>query len=206
MATRLRLQRHGKKGKPFYHVVAADARAPRNGRFIEKVGTYNPNTNPATIELNHDRALHWLQVGAEMSDTVRALMKYKGVVYHNHLLNGARKGAFTEEEAQKRFETWMREKQSKVDAKVAQLAGESQAAFEARMKAEKEVNEKRAAEIKAAEDALKAEAEAEAKAAADAEAAAKAEAEAAEAPAEDAAESEEEAPAAEENSEDKPAE
>ena len=206
MATRLRLQRHGKKGKPFYHVVAADARAPRNGRFIEKVGTYNPNTNPATIELNHDRALHWLQVGAEMSDTVRALMKYKGVVYHNHLLNGARKGAFTEEEAQKRFETWMREKQSKVDAKVAQLAGESQAAFEARMKAEKDVNEKRAAEIKAAEDALKAEAEAEAKAAADAAAAAKAEAEAAEAPTEDAAESEEEAPAAEENSEDKPAE
>ena len=194
MATRLRLQRHGKKGKPFYHVVAADARAPRDGRFIEKVGTYNPNTNPATIELNHDRALHWLQVGAEMSDTVRALMKYKGVVYHNHLLNGVKKGAFTEAEAQKKFEAWMREKQGKVDAKVAQLAGETQAAFEARMKAEKAINENRAAEIKAAEDALKAEAEAVAKAAEAEAAAAAAEAEAAEG----AEEVAEEAPAAEE--------
>jgi small subunit ribosomal protein S16 len=194
MATRLRLQRHGKKGKPFYHVVAADARAPRDGRFIEKVGTYNPNTNPATIELNHDRALHWLQVGAEMSDTVRALMKYKGVVYHNHLLNGVKKGAFTEAEAQKKFEAWMREKQGKEDAKVAQLAGETQAAFEARMKAEKAINENRAAEIKAAEDALKAEAEAVAKAAeAEAAAAAAEAAEGAEEVAEDASADEEKA-------------
>ena len=195
MATRLRLQRHGKKGKPFYHVVAADARAPRDGRFIEKVGTYNPNTNPATIEVNHDRALHWLQVGAEMSDTVRALMKYKGVVYHNHLLNGVKKGAFTEDEAQKKFEAWMREKQAKVDAKVAKLAGESQAAFEARMKAEKAINENRAAEIKAAEDALKAEAEAAAKAAEAEAAAAAAEAEAGSEEAAEEAPATEEAPA-----------
>ena len=96
MAVRLRLQRHGKKGKPFYHLVAADARAKRDGRFIEKLGTYNPNTNPATIEVVHDRALHWLQVGAEPSDTARAILKYSGAIYHNHLLNGVRKGALTE--------------------------------------------------------------------------------------------------------------
>ena len=101
MAVRLRLQRHGKKGKPFYHLVAADARAKRDGRFIEKLGTYNPNTNPATIEVVHDRALHWLQVGAEPSDTARAILKYSGAIYHNHLLNGVRKGALTEAEAQK---------------------------------------------------------------------------------------------------------
>lgn len=209
MATRLRLQRHGKKGKPFYHIVAADARAPRDGRFIEKVGTYNPNTNPATIDLNHERALYWLQVGAEMTNTTRALMKYKGVVYHNHLLNGVKKGAFSEAEAQKKFEAWMREKGDKIAAKVAKLAGESEAAFEARMKAEKAVNDARLAELAAVEAAAKAEEEAAAAAAkaeqdaAEAEAAAEAAAE--EAPAEEAAaeepaadaEGEAEAPAAE---------
>ncbi len=203
MATRLRLQRHGKKGKPFYHIVAADARAPRDGRFIEKVGTYNPNTNPATIELNHDRALHWLQVGAEMTNTTRALMKYKGVVFHNHLLNGVKKGAFSEAEAQKKFEAWMREKNDKVAAKVAKLAGESEAAFAARMKAEKAVNDARMAELAAIEAAAKAEEEAAAAAAAAeaAEAAAAAEAEAAEAaPAAEEAPAEE-APAAEEGGE-----
>ena len=125
MATRLRLQRHGKKGKEYYHVVAADARAPRDGRFIEKIGTYNPNTNPATIEVIHDRALHWLQVGAQMSDTVRALMKYKGVVYHNHLLNGVRKGAMTEAEAQTKFEAWMKEKSDKIQNKMDALSNDS---------------------------------------------------------------------------------
>jgi small subunit ribosomal protein S16 len=203
MATRLRLQRHGKKGKPFYHIVAADARAPRDGRFIEKVGTYNPNTNPATIDLNHDRALHWLQVGAEMTNTTRALMKYKGVVYHNHLLNGVKKGAFSEAEAQKKFEAWMREKNDKVAAKVAKLAGESEAAFAARMKAEKAVNDARLAELAAIEAAAKAEEEAAAAAVAAeaAEAAAAAEAEAAEeAPGVEEA-AEEEAPAVEEGGE-----
>ncbi|MBV42813.1 MAG: 30S ribosomal protein S16, partial [Crocinitomicaceae bacterium] len=150
MATRLRLQRHGKKGKAFYHVVAADARAPRDGRFIEKVGTYNPNTNPATIEVNHDRAVHWLQVGAEMSDTVRALLKYKGVVYHNHLLNGVRKGAMTEAEAQKRFEKWMSEKAAKVQGKIDQLNNESDKEKATRLAAEKAVNEAREAAQKAA--------------------------------------------------------
>ena len=108
MATRLRLQRHGKKGKPFYHIVAADARAKRDGRFIEKIGTYNPNTNPATIDVVHDRALYWLQVGAEMTHTARAILKYKGVVYHNHLLNGVKKGALTEEDAKHKLHEQMR--------------------------------------------------------------------------------------------------
>jgi small subunit ribosomal protein S16 len=161
MATRLRLQRHGKKGKPVYHIVAADSRAPRDGRFIEKVGTYNPNTNPATIDLVHDRALHWLQVGAEMSDTTRAILKYKGVVYHNHLLNGVKKGAFSAEQAQAKFEQWMREKEAKVQAKVQRLAGESEKAYAARLKAEQEVNAKRLADLRAAEDAIRAAAAAE---------------------------------------------
>ena len=161
MATRLRLQRHGKKGKPVYHIVAADSRAPRDGRFIEKVGIYNPNTNPATIDLVHDRALHWLQVGAEMSDTTRAILKYKGVVYHNHLLNGVKKGAFSAEQAQAKFEQWLREKEAKVQAKVQRLAGESEKAFAARLKAEQEVNAKRLADLRAAENAIRAAAAAE---------------------------------------------
>ena len=198
MATRLRLQRHGKKGKPFYHVVAADARAPRDGRFIEKVGTYNPNTNPATIEVKHDRALYWLQVGAEMSDTVRALMKYKGVVYHNHLLNGVKKGAFTEEEAQKRFEKWMADKNAKVQSKIDALASASDKEKAARLKAEQEVNAAREAAQQAAENAA-----AEAEAAAAAEAAGEAAAEAGE---EAPAAAAEEAPAAEAAAEETPAE
>ena len=193
MATRLRLQRHGKKGKPFYHVVAADARAPRDGRFIEKVGTYNPNTNPATIEVKHDRALYWLQVGAEMSDTVRALLKYKGVVYHSHLLNGVKKGAFTEEEAQKRFEKWMADKNAKVQSRIDALASASDKEKAARLKAEQEVNAAREAAQQAAENAA---AEAEAAAAAAA----------AQAAGEAAAETGEEAPAAEAAAEEAPAE
>ncbi|HBP45299.1 MAG TPA: 30S ribosomal protein S16, partial [Flavobacteriales bacterium] len=188
MATRLRLQRHGKKGKPFYHIVAADARAPRDGRFIEKIGTYNPNTNPATIEVKHDRALHWLQVGAEMSDTVRALMKYKGVIYHNHLVNGVKKGAFTEEEAQKRFESWMAEKNAKIQSKIEAIANDSDKEKAARLKAEQEVNAARETALKAAETA----------------AAQAAAAEAEEAPAEEAPA--EEAPAEEAPTEEAPAE
>ena len=193
MATKLRLQRHGKKGKPFYHIVAADARAPRDGRFIEKVGTYNPNTNPATIEVKHDRALHWLQVGAEMSDTVRALMKYKGVIYHNHLVNGVKKGAFTEEEAQKRFESWMAEKNAKIQSKIDALANESDKEKAARLKAEQEVNAARETALKAAETAAAQAAAAEAEEAPAEEAPAE-KAPAEEAPAEEAAE---EAPAEE---------
>ena len=170
MATRLRLQRHGKKGKPFYHIVAADARAKRDGRFIEKIGTYNPNTNPATIDVVHDRALYWLQVGAEMSHTARAILKYKGVVYHNHLLNGVKKGALTEEEANKKFEAWLHDKESKVTQKAGKIAAAAEEARAKALAAEKEVSEARAKDIASKQAELAAEAAA-AQAAAEAEAA-----------------------------------
>lgn len=150
MAVKLRLQRHGKKGKPFYHVVAADARAKRDGRFIEKVGTYNPNTNPATIELNFDRALYWVKVGAQPTDTCRALLSYKGVLMKDHLDRGVIKGAFSQEEADKRFEAWLAEKQNKVQSKVDGLAKTGSEEKAARLAAEKEVSDKRASEIAAA--------------------------------------------------------
>lgn len=106
MATRIRLQRHGRKGKPFFHIVVADSRAKRDGRFIEKLGTYNPITNPATIELNVDAAVKWLMTGAQPTDTARALLSYKGAYMKKHLLGGVAKGAFNEEEAEKRFAAW----------------------------------------------------------------------------------------------------
>jgi len=189
MAVRLRLQRHGKKGKPFYHLVAADARAKRDGRFIEKVGTYNPNTNPATIDVVHDRALHWLQVGAEPTETARAILKYTGVVFHNHLLNGVKKGALTEDEAQKRFEAWHNEKQAKIQAKRDGLSADAAKAASSALAAEKKLNEERAAALAAAASDLAAEAEAAAEEAPEAEAAAE-EAPEAEAAAEEAPEAE----------------
>ena len=212
MAVRLRLQRHGKKGKPFYHLVAADARAKRDGRFIEKLGTYNPNTNPATIEVVHDRALHWLQVGAEPSDTARAILKYTGAIYHNHLLNGVRKGALTEAEAQKRFDAWFNDKEAKIQAKRDGLDAAAEKALKDRIAAEKKQSEERAAALAAAASELAAEAEAAAAEAAAEEAgetaeAAAEEAPAAEAPAEEAPAAEaaaEEAPAAEAHAEEAP--
>ena len=196
MAVRLRLQRHGKKGKPFYYLVAADARAKRDGRFIEKLGTYNPNTNPATIEVVHDRALHWLQVGAEPSDTARAILKYTGAIYHNHLLNGVRKGAMTEAEAQKRFDAWYNDKQAKIQAKREGLDAAAEKELKDRLAAERKQNEERAAALAAAASELAAEAEAAAAEAAAEEAGE--EAPAAEAAEEaPAAEAAEEAPAAE---------
>jgi len=149
MATRLRLQRHGKKGKPFYHVVAADARAPRDGRFIEKVGTYNPNTNPATIDLDFDRALDWIMKGAEPTNTALAILKYKGVMMKKHLLMGVQKGALTLEQAEERFESWAADKAGRVDAKIESLNSSAKAAKEERMKAESAVKEARAAAIAA---------------------------------------------------------
>ena len=110
MAVKIRLQRHGKKGKPFYWVVAADARAKRDGRYLQKLGTYNPNTNPASIELNVDKCVEWLQNGAQPTHTAKALLSYKGILLKNHLLKGVKKGALSEEEAQKRFEIWLKEK------------------------------------------------------------------------------------------------
>ena len=106
MAVKIRLARHGKKGYAFYHIVAADSRAPRDGKFIEKLGTYNPNTNPATIDLDFGKALDWLQKGAQPTDTCRAILSYKGVMYKKHLLGGVAKGAFTETEAEARFTSW----------------------------------------------------------------------------------------------------
>lgn len=144
MATKIRLQRHGKKGKPFYHMVAADSRAKRDGRFIEKLGTYNPNTNPATIDLNFERTLHWVQVGAEMSDTARALLSYKGILHKNHLLKGVEKGAFTAEQAEEKFAKWLEDKESKVQGKVETLSSAADKAKAVRMKAETAIKDARA--------------------------------------------------------------
>jgi len=150
MATKIRLQRHGKKGYAFFHVVVADSRAKRDGKFIEKLGIYNPNTNPATIDINFDKTLEWVGIGAEMSDTARAILSYKGVLYKNHLDKGVKKGAFTAEEADKRFEAWVKEKEAKVEAKRSGLSTAVQKAEADRLKAEKAKNEERAAALAAA--------------------------------------------------------
>jgi small subunit ribosomal protein S16 len=149
MATRIRLQRHGRKGKAFFHIVAADSRAKRDGKFIEKLGVYNPNTNPATIELNFDSALKWVQVGAEMTDTARAIMSYKGVLHKHHLLRGVDKGAFSLEEAEKRFADWQASKDAKITGKKDNLAKSAAQDKAARMKAEEEANAAKAAAIEA---------------------------------------------------------
>ena len=112
MATKIRLARHGKKGKPFYHIVAADARAPRDGRYIERIGSYNPNTNPAIIDINFERALDWVMKGAQPTDTVKAMLSYRGVMYKKHLLNGVKKGALTNEQVEERFNAWLEEKEN----------------------------------------------------------------------------------------------
>ena len=147
MAVKIRLARHGKKGYAFYHIVAADSRAPRDGKFIEKLGTYNPNTNPATIDLKFDRALDWVCKGAQPTDTCRAILSYKGVMYMKHLLGGVAKGAFTEAEAEAKFNVWASEKQSKIDAKSNKLASDATAAKKAQFAAETKVKEERAAAI-----------------------------------------------------------
>jgi small subunit ribosomal protein S16 len=149
MATRIRLQRHGKKGKAFFHLVAADSRSKRDGKFIEKLGTYNPNTNPATIDINFERTLSWVQVGAEMSDTARAILSYKGVLHKNHLLNGVKKGALTAEEVETKFAAWVADKESKVTGKKDNLAKDAAADKAARFKAEEEANAAKAAAVEA---------------------------------------------------------
>ncbi len=150
MPVKIRLQRHGKKGKPFYWVVAADARAKRDGKFLEKLGIYNPNTNPATIEINVDNSVQWLQNGAQPTDTARAILSYKGVMLKNHLLGGLRKGALTEEQVEEKFNAWLEEKESSVATKVGGLDKVKADAKAKALEAEKEVNEKRAAEAAAA--------------------------------------------------------
>lgn len=149
MATKLRLQRHGKKGRPFYHIVAADERAKRDGRFIEKVGIYNPNTNPATIDIDFDRALYWIGVGAQPTDTCRAILSYKGVLYKNHLDKGVKKGALTQEAADKKFEAWLAEKDAKIEAKKEGLDKAAADQLASQLAAEKKQNEERAKAIAA---------------------------------------------------------
>ena len=163
MATRIRLQRGGRKNYAFYSIVIADVRAPRDGKFTEKIGTYNPNTNPATVDLNFERALYWVECGAQPTDTVRNILKGEGVYLMKHLKGGVKKGAFDEASAQKKFDAWKADKQKGVDAV---REGEVKAKKDAQAKeleAEKKINEeiaKKVAEKKAAEAAAKAEAEA----------------------------------------------
>lgn len=138
MATRIRLQRHGKKGYAFFHIVVADSRAPRDGKFIEKLGYYNPNTDPATIELNFDRALYWLNVGAQPTETLERILSYKGVLYKKHLLQGVKKGALTEEQAEKKFQEWLNQKLAKIEAKKQLIAKQKQEELNKRIQTEAE--------------------------------------------------------------------
>ena len=184
MATKIRLQRGGRKSYAFYRIVIADARAPRDGKFTEKIGTYNPNTNPATVDLNFERALYWVETGAQPTDTVRNILSREGVYLMKHLKGGVKKGAFDEATAQKKFDAWKADKQSGLNKVAAAEAKAKKDAAAAALKAEQAVNEeiaKKVAEKKAAAEAAKAAEEA-------AQAAEATEAAAAEAPAEAAAE------------------
>ena len=143
MPVKIRLQRHGKKGKPFFWIIAADSRTRRDGKFLEKLGIYNPTTNPATIELDVDSAVKWLQNGAQPTDTARAILSYKGALLKNHLAGGVRKGALTEEQAEEKFATWLEEKEGSVNAKKDVLSKEQEAARAKALEAEKEANAKR---------------------------------------------------------------
>jgi small subunit ribosomal protein S16 len=145
MSVKIRLQRHGKKGKPFYWIVAADARAKRDGRYLEKLGTYNPNTNPATVNLDVDGAVKWLQNGAQPTDTAKTILSYKGAMLKNHLVGGVRKGALTEEQAEEKFQAWLEEKAGKVASKEENVAKEKSEAKAKALEAEKAVNEARVA-------------------------------------------------------------
>lgn len=160
MSVKIRLQRHGKKGKPFYWVVAADARAKRDGKYLEKIGTYNPNTNPATVDIDVDSAVKWLFNGAQPTDTVRTLLSYKGAMLKHHLQGGVKKGALTQEQADAKFAAWLEEKANKINAKKDGLSSNKAAEKAAKLAAEKEVSAKRAAaaqQAKAAAEAANAE-------------------------------------------------
>ena len=181
MPARIRLQRHGKKNQPFYHIVVADGRAPRDGRFIEKLGTYNPLTNPATIDLNLDKAVEWLKNGAQPSETARRILSYKGVLLKRHLQIGVEKGAISQEQADVKFNEWLQAKEAKIANKANEVMNNKRNAAKKQMEEEKKVNETKAAAV-----AAKRQAAAEAEAAAKAEAEAAAAAENTEAPAEEA--------------------
>jgi small subunit ribosomal protein S16 len=147
MPVRIRLQRHGKKGKPFYWIVAADSRSKRDGRYLEKLGIYNPNNNPATVELDIEGAVKWLQNGAQPSDTARTLLSYKGAMIKHHLNGGVRKGALTQDEADKKFTAWLEEKQAKIQIKIDSLDKDKAKDLAMRLESEKAVNQKRIADL-----------------------------------------------------------
>jgi small subunit ribosomal protein S16 len=147
MAVKIRLARKGRKKLAFYHIVVADSRSPRDGRYIEKIGSYNPVTNPATIELDFDKALGWLQNGAIPTDTCRAILSYKGVLIKKHLLEGVKKGAFDEAVAEKRFEEWMASNEAKIEAKKSNLEKSQDDELGQRLTVEKRINEARAAKL-----------------------------------------------------------
>ena len=150
MPVRIRLQRHGKKSKPYYWIVVADSRAKRDGRYLEKIGIYNPNTNPATVELDVDEAVKWLENGAQPSDTARTLLSYRGAMMKHHLNGGVKKGAFSQEDADKRFSSWLEEKQNKIQAKIDGLDKAEASELAKKLKVEKAVNQKRIADMTAA--------------------------------------------------------
>lgn len=149
MATKIRLARHGKKGYPVYHIVVADERSPRDGKFIEKLGIYNPNTNPATIELNIDSAVKWISTGAQPTDTARAILSYKGVMYKHHLAGGIKKGALTAEQAEAKFEKWASEKAAALEAKRTSLKGAAAKTAKERLAAETKIKDDRSAALAA---------------------------------------------------------
>src|ERR1700743_1579168 len=148
MATKIRLQRHGKKGRPFYYIVVADARAPRDGRFIERLGSYNPNNNPATIDINFDKTLNWVNDGAQPTDTCRAILSYKGVLYKKHLQGGLKKGALTEEQVETKFQEWLDHKDGKITGKKSSLVSAKEEAKKLALIAEAKKKEERTAGVR----------------------------------------------------------
>lgn len=198
MAVKIRLSRHGRKASPFYHIVAADSRRSRDGKFIEKLGTVNPKTNPATVELKFDRALYWVEVGAEMTDTARSILKNEGVLYMKHLKGGVKKGAFDEKALESKFQAFIDAKKKKAEAYASKVLSNAESFAKKKLEEELEINKQREAKIAeknaalAAEEAKKAEEAAAAAAEAEAETAA-----AEEAPAEEAAPAADETPTAE---------
>ncbi len=147
MATKIRLQRQGRKRRPMFHIVVADSRAPRDGKYIERLGLYNPNTNPATIDLNFERSLYWMQVGAQPSDTAKAILSYKGVLHKDFLINGVKKGAHTLEQAEEKFTKWLEAKESKITSKVDTLASARDAKAAANLERETKMKEAIAAKV-----------------------------------------------------------
>jgi len=168
MSVRIRLQRHGKKGKPFYWIVAADQRSKRDGKYLEKLGTYDPNFNPPIVDLNIDASVNWIQLGAQPSDTAKSIMSKEGVLLKNHLLNGVKKGALSQEDADKKFEDWINDRNKKTDDKLSQIQKDLSEKKKKELALEKEASEKRKlAAIAAAEEAAASDETAEEAAAAD---------------------------------------